>query len=154
MHVNMGPLVGLEYDCALSSTAVCTVTSSGIVASSTVLSLAAADTSRSITAVTILDDGRAKGTGVKTSSSTTVTTGTVATVTSSTTGSGSGAVCKRKVGSSNGGGGGNGATATGGDAATTTGSGSGDSCSGGSKGEVGMIVGGALALAAVLGMGI
>ncbi|KAM0812634.1 hypothetical protein AB5N19_12625 [Seiridium cardinale] len=162
MHLNLGPTVGLEYNCKLSP-AVCTVTSSGIVASSTVLSLASSETPRSITAVTVLDDGRIKGNGAKTTSTTmsstkASSTGTAATTTS-TGGSGGSVVCKRKVtnGGDNGGSGGSGddgATAAGGDAAATTtaGTGSGDTCSAGNRFEIGVLLSGMTVLGVVVGM--
>lgn len=136
MHLNLGPSVGLEYDCQLSP-AVCTVTSSGIVATSTVVTLAAEETSQSMTPVTVL----MAATSTRSSSSTSTTT------TSKATTSDGGEVCKRKAKTSS-------SVDGGGDDDSTCSSSSSSSSSSGGAGriEVGLVLFGATAVAAVVGV--
>jgi hypothetical protein len=124
MHLNLGPTVGVEYDCQLSP-AVCTITSSGIVATSTVVSLASSEMSQSMTPVTVL---MAAASTTSSSSSTTTTAATT---------SGGNEVCKRKVKSGSDG-------STGGDDGST--------CSSGGRFELGLVLFGATAVAALVGV--
>ncbi|KAI0128891.1 hypothetical protein BJ170DRAFT_350905 [Xylariales sp. AK1849] len=142
MHLNLGPWVGLEYDCsrgAGSAGAVCTTTSSGIVATSTVATLASSASAAWMTGVTVV----AVDSGTQTSSPTATTSSTTTGATSAattTTSSGGGGVCTRDPSNN---------SASG--AATMAAPGGESGCSTGHKGEVAVILTGILAIGAVVG---
>lgn len=137
MHLNLGPSVGLEYDCQLSP-AVCTVTSSGIVATSTVVTLAAGETSQSMTPVTVLM-------ATTSTSSSSSSSSTSRTTTAPATTSDGGKVCKRKAKTT---------SSVDGEGDDDSGCSSSSSPSSGGAGriEVGLVLFGATAVAALVGV--
>ncbi|KAI0168433.1 hypothetical protein BJ166DRAFT_590874 [Pestalotiopsis sp. NC0098] len=135
MHLNLGPSVGLEYDCQLSP-AVCTVTSSGIVATSTVVTLAAGETSQSMTPVTVL---------MVTTSTSSSSSSTSRTTTATATTSDGGKVCKRKAKTTS-------SVDGGGDDDSGCSSSSSPSSGAAGRIEVGLVLFGATAVAALVGV--